>query len=91
MTAVELWGTYGALELQNEALHPLHLAPTVGCDGPCSYTPCACTPNKWLSLTYFQNASALKQLALLCMQIMPRHWPHTLAGIRCLPPLFVFT
>ena len=61
-SAVEWWGTYGVLELQDKALH---LAPTVGCDGPCSHTPRACTPINWLSLITFQGALALKQLILL--------------------------
>ncbi len=91
MSAVKVWGIYGALELQDEALHPLQLARTVGRDGPCSHTPCACTCNTWLSLTKFQDASALKQLASLCMQIMPKHWPHTLTSNPCLPPLSVVT
>ena len=90
MSALEFWGTYGALELQDEALHLLQLAGIVGCDGPCSYTPCACTCNKWLSLTKFQNASLLKQMGLLCMQDKPEHCPHTLTGNHCLPPLFGF-
>ncbi len=64
-SAVKWWGTYGALELQDEALHPLQLTPTVGCDTPCSYTPHPCTPKNWLSLIKFQDASALKQLGLL--------------------------
>ena len=91
MSAVESWGTYGALELQDEALHPLQLAGTVGCDGPCSHTPGACTPNTWLSVTNFQNASAPKQLGLLCMQDKPKHCPHTLTGNLCLPLLFGFS
>ena len=49
MAAMELWGTDGAPELQDEALHPLQLAGTVGCNGPCSYTPRAC--DTWLNLT----------------------------------------
>ncbi|KAA6417836.1 MAG: hypothetical protein FRX49_12192 [Trebouxia sp. A1-2] len=57
----EFLSTYGAHELKDEALHPLQLAGTVGCDGPCPHTPGACTPNTWLSLTKFQDASALKQ------------------------------
>ena len=57
-SAMEWWCTFGALELQNEALHPLHLAVIAGYDGPCSYTPCACTPNKWLSLTTIPGISA---------------------------------
>ena len=36
MSAMELQSTYGGLELQDEALHPLQLAGTVDCDGPCS-------------------------------------------------------
>ena len=38
MSAVELWGTYWALELPDEALRPLQLAGPIGRDGPCSYT-----------------------------------------------------
>ena len=84
-SAVESWVTDGALELQDEALHPLQLAGTVGCDGPCSYTPCAC--DTWLSLTKIQNASALNKLGLHCMQDMPKHCCHTLTGNQCLPLL----
>ena len=93
MTAVEMWGTYRVLELQDEALHPLQLAGIVGCDGPCSRPPGACTCSKWLRLTTSQNASVLRymQLAWICMQIMPKHSPYTLTGIFCLPLLLVFT
>ena len=33
-----LWGTNGALEPWDEALHPLQPARTIGCDGPWSHT-----------------------------------------------------
>ena len=61
-SAVEWWGTYGVHEPQDKVLQ---LAPTVGCDGPCSHTPHACTSNNWLSLIKFQGALSLKQLVLL--------------------------
>ena len=81
---MELWGTTGALELQDEALHPLHLAHTVGCDGLSS--SCAC--NIRLCLTTSQKASLLNDMHGLALQNMPKHCPHTLTGIFCLLSLF---
>ena len=87
MAAMELWATDGAPELQGEALHPLQPASTVGCNGPCSYTPCAC--DIWLDLTTSQKASALNDMHGLTLQfLLPKHCPHTLTGIFCLPLLF---